>query len=209
MPPTFFIIVIIIFLFSIIIHEVSHGAMANYLGDPTAKMAGRLSLNPLKHLDPIGSVLLPLMLILMRSGIIFGWAKPVPINPLNFRDKKYGGAKVAMAGPAANISLAVVFGMLLRFLPLGNLTLVSNLAIVFSYIVWINLLLAIFNLIPIPPLDGSHILFTFLPANFRNLKIFLTRFGFFILIFFIFFFFRWLISVINIFFKLVVGASFI
>ncbi|MBZ9572856.1 site-2 protease family protein, partial [Patescibacteria group bacterium] len=148
MDPTFFIIVIIVFLFSIIIHEVSHGAVANYLGDPTAKLAGRLSLNPLRHLDPIGSVLLPLMLILLRSGIIFGWAKPVPINPFNFRDKKYGSAKVAMAGPTANISLAVVFGMLLRFLPLANLTPVSNLAIVFSYIVWINLLLAIFNLIP-------------------------------------------------------------
>ena len=209
MDPTFFIIIIVVFLFSIIIHEVSHGAVANYLGDPTAKLAGRLSLNPLKHLDPIGSVLLPLMLILLRSGIIFGWAKPVPINPLNFRDKKYGSAKVAMAGPAANVSLAIVFGMLIRFLPLENLSFGANLAMVFGYIVWINLLLAIFNLIPIPPLDGSHVLFTFLPRSFNNLKIFLSQFGFFILIFFIFFFFQFLVPIINAAFSLIVGKPFI
>jgi len=209
MEPIFFIVIIIIFLFSIIIHEVSHGQVANYLGDPTAKMAGRLSLNPLKHLDFIGSLLLPLMLILSGSGIIFGWAKPVPINPFNFRDKKYGSAKVALAGPVANIFLAVVFGMLLRFLRLENLSFGANLAVIFAYIVWINLLLAIFNLIPIPPLDGSHILFTFLPLRFNNLKIFLTKFGFLILIFFIFFFFQLLLPVINIFFKLIVGVSFI
>ena len=87
-----YIVIIIIFLFSVILHEISHGAMANYLGDPTAKMTGRLSLNPLRHLDPIGSILLPLFLILIQSNIIFGWAKPVPINPLNLRDRKYGEA---------------------------------------------------------------------------------------------------------------------
>ncbi|MCD6500516.1 site-2 protease family protein [bacterium] len=209
MESTFFIVLIVIFLFSIIIHEVSHGAMANYLGDPTAKMAGRLSLNPLRHLDPIGSVLLPLMLILLRSGIVFGWAKPVPINPFNFKDKKYGGAKVAVAGPAANISLAVVFGIVLRFMPQKTSGFFSDLGMIFSYIVWINLLLAIFNLIPIPPLDGSHILFTFLPARFNNLKIFLTHFGFFILIFFIFFFSQFLIPIINGAFNLIVGQPFI
>jgi len=209
MESTFFIVLIVIFLFSIIIHEVSHGAMANYLGDPTAKMAGRLSLNPLRHLDPIGSVLLPLMLILLRSGIVFGWAKPVPINPFNFKDKKYGGAKVAVAGPAANISLAVVFGIALRFMPLKTSGFFSDLGMIFSYIVWINLLLAIFNLIPIPPLDGSHILFTFLPARFNNLKIFLTHFGFLILIFFIFFFSQFLIPIINGAFNLIVGQPFI
>jgi len=213
MGITFFIIVIIILLFSIVLHEVSHGEVANLLGDPTAKNAGRLTLNPLKHLDPIGSVLLPLFLILMArvigGGIIFGWAKPVPINPLNFRDKKYGEAKVALAGPAANILIAVIFGLLIRFLPLKNSVFGANLGMIFGYICWINLLLAIFNLIPIPPLDGYHILFTFLSSSFDDLKIFLMRYGFFILIFFIFFCFQFLVPLINLIFTLIAGQPFI
>lgn len=200
--------IIIIFLYSAILHEISHGWMANYLGDPTAKLSGRLSLNPIKHLDPLGSVLLPVMLILLNSRIIFGWAKPVPINPLNLRDKKFGQAKVAAAGPLSNIAIAVLFGLLVRFLPLGGSVLGQNLLLVFSFIVWINLLLAIFNLIPVPPLDGSHILFAFLSPNMEELRIFLLRYGFFILIFIIFFFLRWLIPVINFFFTLIVGQSF-
>jgi len=94
------IFLILILLFSVVIHEVSHGAVANYLGDPTAKYAGRLTLNPLKHIDPIGSILVPLFLVLIQSPFLVGWAKPVPINPYNFRDQKYGSAKVALAGPA-------------------------------------------------------------------------------------------------------------
>ena len=163
------ILIIIIFLFSVVIHEVAHGSVANFLGDPTAKYAGRLTLNPLKHLDPFGSIILPGILILMSmaigGGIIFGWAKPVPINPYNFRDQKYGSAKVAIAGPAANILLALVFGMLLRFLPFGTGQFSQNLILVFGYIVWVNLLLAIFNLLPVPPLDGSHILENILPQR--------------------------------------------
>jgi len=204
-----YIVVIVIFLFSVIFHEVSHGWMANYLGDPTAKMSGRLSLNPIKHLDPIGSIFLPLMLILLNSRIIFGWAKPVPINPFNLRDKKYGEAKVAMAGPLANILIALLFGLLIRFLPLGSSSFEVNLIVVFGYIIWVNLLLAIFNLIPIPPLDGSHILFALMPSRFNQLKLFLVRYGFFILIFFIFFFFQWLIPIINFFFTFIVGHPFI
>ena len=204
-----YIIIIIILIFSVILHEISHGWMANYLGDPTAKIAGRLTLNPLKHLDPLGSVILPALLILIQSNIIFGWAKPVPINPFNLRDRKYGEAKVAMAGPAANISIAVFFGLLIRFLPLESSMFGRNLVIVFSYICWINLLLAVFNLIPIPPLDGSHILFTFLPPSLNDLKLFLSRYGFFILIFFIFFFFKFLIPVLSFLFFLIVGHPFV
>ena len=209
MDVIFFIIIIIIFLFSVIIHEISHGLMANYLGDSTAKDAGRLSLNPIKHLDPIGSIVLPFLLILFQSNMIFGWAKPVPINPFNLRDRKYGHAKVAMAGPLANISIAVFFGLLIRFLPLQASTFAVNLGFVFGYICWINLLLAIFNLIPIPPLDGSHILFTFIPNKLNELKTFLSQYGFFILIFFIFFFFPILIPIINFFFTIIVGQSFL
>ena len=204
-----YVLIILIFLFSVILHEVSHGYMAYYLGDPTAKNAGRLTLNPLKHLDPIGSIFLPLMLILFNSRIIFGWAKPVPINPLNLRHKKYGQAKVAMAGPLANICIAVVFGFLIRFIPWGTSAFEMNLIFIFAYICWINLLLAIFNLIPVPPLDGSHILFTFLPRSADSIKIFLSRYGFFILIFFIFFFFQFLIPIINFAFTLIVGQPFI
>ncbi|MCD6233366.1 site-2 protease family protein [bacterium] len=204
-----FILVIIIFLYSIILHEISHGAMANHLGDPTAKLAGRLTLNPLKHLDPIGSVLLPFLLLVMGSKIVFGWAKPVPINPLNLRDKKYGSAKVAAAGPLANIIMAVTFGLIARFfLVLPYTSFLFRLGIIFGYICGINLLLAIFNLVPIPPLDGSHILFSFLGERANGLKIFLSRYGFFILLIFIFFFTGLLFPVVNFFFRLIVGKSF-
>lgn len=204
------IFILIVLLFSVVIHEVSHGAMANYLGDPTAKYAGRLTLNPLRHLDPIGSVLLPIFLILMAKitggGIIFGWAKPVPINPYNFRDQKYGSAKVALSGPGSNLAIALVFGLSLRFFPILNL--LSGFSLMFSYIVYINILLAVFNLLPIPPLDGSHILFTFLPYSLQNIKIFLSQFGLFILLFIIFFFFHWLVLIINWIFSLIVGIPF-
>ena len=175
---------IVILIFSIVVHEVFHAAMANYLGDATAKYAGRLTLNPLKHLDPIGSVIVPVFLIL-TTGTGIGWAKPVPINPFNFRDQKYGSLKTALAGPAANLIIALVFGLIIRF-SFGFLP--ASLLSMFAFIVFINILLAIFNLVPIPPLDGSHILFTFLPYSMQNIKIFLNQFGFFILIFLIFLF---------------------
>jgi len=203
-----YLFLIVILLFSIVIHEVSHGTMVLYLGDPTAKYAGRLTLNPLRHLDPIGSVILPLFLILMAKlmggGIIFGWAKPVPINPYNFRDQKYGSAKVALAGPGSNLAIALVFGLALRFFP--AIATIPGLPLMFSYIVYINILLAVFNLLPVPPLDGSHILFTFLPPGMENIKIFLSQFGLFILLFIIFFFFRWLVLLINWILSLIVGT---
>lgn len=200
---------IAILIFSVVVHEVSHGAMANYLGDPTAKYADRLTLNPIKHLDPIGSVILPIFLILMAKitgeGIIFGWAKPVPINPYNFRDQKYGSAKVALAGPGSNLAIALVFGLVLRFIP--ALSAIPGLNLMFSYIVYINILLAVFNLLPVPPLDGSHILFTFLPPKAENIKIILSQFGIFVLLFLIFFFFDWLVLIIRGIFTLIVGSS--
>ncbi len=205
------IFLILILIFSAVIHEVSHGTMANYLGDPTAKYMGRLTLNPLKHLDPFGSIILPFFLILMTSltgkGIIFGWAKPVPINPYNFRDQKYGSAKVALAGPLSNLMIALVFGLALRSFP--AISTFPAFYFMFSYIVYINLLLATFNLLPIPPLDGSHILFTFLSSKMENLKIFLNQFSIFILFFIIFFFFHWLVLFINLIFTLIVGESFV
>ncbi|MBU3964358.1 site-2 protease family protein [Patescibacteria group bacterium] len=203
------IIVIIIFLFSVVFHEVAHGWVAFALGDSTAKRAGRLTLNPLKHLDPIGSVLLPGFLILMKfagmGGFIFGWAKPVPINPYNFKDQKYGTAKVAIAGSAANFSLALIFGLALRFLPI--IYSIQGVGLIFLYIVQINLILAIFNLLPIPPLDGSHILFTFLRKRADKLKMFLVQYGFFLLVFIIFFFFQYIAQAVLWLMQLIIGIS--
>lgn len=200
---------IIILIFSIVLHEVSHGWVANSLGDPTAKNAGRLTLNPLPHIDPIGSIVLPLFLVVMSSitggGIIFGWAKPVPVNPANLRDQKWGGAMVSLAGPASNLAVAVIFGLLLRFL--GGDVLSPSLTLLFGYIAYINILLAVFNLLPIPPLDGSHILFSLLPRSLESIKIFLSKYGFLLLLFLIFFFFQVISLVVNGIFRFLVGSA--
>ncbi|OGZ67951.1 MAG: hypothetical protein A3D44_01535 [Candidatus Staskawiczbacteria bacterium RIFCSPHIGHO2_02_FULL_42_22] len=179
---------LIVLLFSVIIHELAHGYVAYSLGDPTAKYAGRLTLNPLKHLDPFGSVILPLLLFIAGSPFVVGWARPVPINPYNFKDQAWGGLKVSIAGPLTNIALALFFGLLIRIINISDFfTVVPGMLIVFSFIVQINIILAIFNLIPIPPLDGSWILFKFIPYQFEYLKTFLSQYGIFILIFLIFF----------------------
>lgn len=174
---------LLVLLFSVVIHEVAHGSIALYLGDPTAKYAGRLTLNPLKHLDLMGSVLVPLFL--WWSGLpMFAWAKPVPVNPYNFRDQKWGSLKVSIAGPAANFLIAVFFGFSLRFF---SEYLSEAVLTLFSIIVIYNFLLGIFNLIPIPPLDGHHVLFALLPERISNIKIFLRRYSLLLLmVFFLF-----------------------
>ncbi len=193
-----------ILLMSVVIHEFAHGWMALYLGDPTARNFGRLTLNPIKHLDFFGSLLVPLFLVVVRSPFVFGWAKPVPYNPHNLRDQKYGPAKVAAAGPSANLLVALIFGLALRFMPEGILA-STGLIQILSIIVFINILLAIFNLIPIPPLDGSKLLFAFLPASWDNIRIALERYGTFILILFIVFAFQWIIPLVFFIFQLLVG----
>ena len=202
-----FLFLIVVLIFSIVIHEVSHGFVANALGDSTAKLAGRLTLNPIPHIDPIGSLLVPGFLIFMSTvtggGIIFGWAKPVPVNPHNLRDQKYGSAKVSLAGPGANLLIALVFGLALRFLPVfeWNPMLFEG----FVSIIYINIFLALFNLIPIPPLDGSHILFTFLPRSLDYVKVFLSKYGIFVLLGMIFLLPGLLSSVVNVVFRVFVG----
>jgi len=148
-----------LFLFSLSFHEAAHGYVAEKLGDNTARLMGRVTLNPLPHMDIIGTVFLPIMGILTGAPVI-GWGKPVPFNPHNLRNKKWGPSLVALAGPASNFLIALIVGLALRFLTLTD----SYLIIFLGYFVWINLLLGIFNLMPIPPLDGSHLFAVIFPA---------------------------------------------
>ncbi len=152
---------ILILITSVILHEVAHGYMANWLGDPTARLQGRLTLNPVSHIDPIGSVLLPGLLLLAHSPIMIGYAKPVPYNPYYLKGK-YDEAFVAAAGPGTNFALAIIFGLLIRF---GSTAMSPSLFDAFGTIVYINLMLGLFNLIPIPPLDGSKVLSAILPGG--------------------------------------------
>ena len=207
MDPIFLIIQIAILLIAVIIHEVSHGYMANYLGDPTAKYAGRLTLNPIKHLDIWGSFLIPLSLLIVGSPFLFGYAKPVPYNPYNLKNKKWGPALVAIAGPTSNLIIALVFGLTLRILPINNSPYIQNLVLVFAYIVFINLLLAVFNLIPIPPLDGSKVLFALLPYKYQRISFEMERYGIILVLFFVFFLFRYILPIIGWLFGLIVGSS--
>jgi Zn-dependent protease len=218
-------------IFSAIIHEYAHGWAAYKLGDYTAKDAGRLTLNPIAHLDFFGSILLPLLLVLSKSGFIIGWAKPVPYNPYNLRDQKYGDLKVAIGGPGANFILAVLFGIISRFAVLPALlkqdliinffqgnndfllsqmqgSIAASIFVMSFIIVFINLLLMIFNLIPIPPLDGSKVLMTFLPAGWQIKFRMIEPFGIFIILFLLMFgFFNLIWPVILFLLSLLVGAG--
>jgi Zn-dependent protease len=146
---------LVVLILSIIAHEVAHGYAANALGDPTAKLAGRLTLNPLAHIDPLGSIVIPALLVITGSPILFGWAKPVPYNPYNLRNQRWGEAIVAVAGSATNILLAVIFVAIIR---VGASSLSASALSFLATIAFVNLFLGMFNLIPFPPLDG----FTFL-----------------------------------------------
>jgi len=209
MDPLLIVIQIAILLISVVIHEVSHGLMANRLGDPTAKYAGRLTLNPLKHLDLWGSFLIPFFLLMVNSPFLFGYAKPVPYNPHNLKNQKWGPAMVAAAGPLANLVLVLIFGMMLRFIPLGNSSYLQNLGQIFIYIVILNLVLAIFNLIPIPPLDGSKIIFPILPHQLQEQMLKIEKYGMIFVLLFVFFLFQFIFPIIFWLFKIIVGTRFL
>lgn len=190
---------------SVVVHEVSHGFIAEAFGDNTAKYSGRLTLNPISHLDIFGSILIPAILILSHSQFLFGWAKPVPYNEDNLSNKRWGTFFVAIAGVMANFLIAIIFGLIVRFtLPL-NFS--QGFYFITSTIVIVNLALGLFNLIPIPPLDGSKILFSLLPESFSKILRFLERFSFVLIILFIIYFPNVLYPALAYLFHLLTGLS--
>jgi Zn-dependent protease len=198
----------VVLIFSAVLHEVAHGYTAQRLGDDTAERAGRLTLNPLKHLDPFGSVLLPVLLYLASGGaFFFAAAKPVPYNPNNLKNPRSGGAQIALAGPLTNFTLAIIFGVavrLLSYFPVSGLFLT-----LLALICYVNILLGVFNLVPIPPLDGSRILFAALPqtpATFKAMY-FLERWGLLFVLIFVFFGFQLIVPLMSALFTLLTGQT--
>ena len=188
-------VILLVLLFSVIVHECAHGLTAEYFGDPTARQMGRLTLNPLSHIDPIGTIVVPLLLVVMKTGIVFGWAKPVPINGANLRDPARQYPLIAAAGPVSNLILAAISAIFLGFvvglsdasvnawLSGGVSRFQYFLFLLFHHGVRFNVLLALFNLIPLPPLDGSWILSRFLSGQALRLYESIRPFGFFLLVF--------------------------
>lgn len=199
-----FIFSLLILIFSVVIHEVSHGYAALFQGDRTAESQGRLTLNPLKHIDPVGSVLVPVILALLPGGFMFGWAKPVPYNPYNLRNQRWGEAIVALAGPLSNLVIALVFGLFLRFYPLAG-GIESPAFLLIAHIVYINVALAVFNLVPMPPLDGSKIVSAVLPRGWMKVRETIERFGFVGVFVFIMFLWQFFAPIIPWAFSLITG----
>jgi len=195
---------IVVLILSVMVHEVSHGYSADKLGDPTARLAGRLTLNPIKHLDFFGSIIVP-AITFMAGGFIFGWAKPVPYNPYNLQHKR-GDAIVAAAGPISNILLALFFSIIIR-LNGSILFLPSSFIELSVLIVFINLILAIFNLIPVPPLDGSKILYSFLPAHLLPELRRFESYGLFLVLLVVIFLWKFIFPLVLYFFNLFTGLS--
>lgn len=199
---------VIVLIMSVVVHEVSHGFAADAQGDPTARYAGRLTLNPLKHIDIMGSIVVPLLLVIFNAGFIVGWAKPVPYIESNLRDKRWGTVIVAGAGILANFGLAIIFGLLIRMSGLFGSFQVPFVSIA-EIIVVVNIVLGFFNLIPIPPLDGSKILFGILPHKYLSAatKAKIEYLSLPLLLIFIFFIWQYLFPVISFLFSSLTGLA--
>ena len=195
-----FIVSIIILIMSVVVHELSHGYTAELLGDPTPRLQGRLTLNPLKHLEVFGSLIVPFITSL--AGFTFGWAKPIQWNPYYVKNRRWGELLISIAGPVSNILIAVIFGLIMRSFGADLSTSFIQIA---SYVVAINIVLGVFNLIPIPPLDGSKILFSLLPSSMIGVRETLERYSIFFFLIVIFFLWRFVEPIIPWIFKLIVG----
>jgi len=183
--PETIILIAIFLLIGFPVHEFSHAFVAWRLGDSTARMFGRLTLNPIVHFDPLGGLFL--IISALAGGFLFGWAKPTPVNPMNLRDRRNGEVWVALAGPASNLIMAVIGGIVLRIMLAMELDVPFQVYDIIALFVVFNIALAVFNLIPIPPLDGSALLFRFLPARQAwQLRPILNQYGFIILLVFVF-----------------------
>ncbi len=201
---------VIVLIMSVVIHEFAHGYTAYLFGDHTARLSGRLTLNPIKHLDLWGSIIIPLILIISHAGFVIGWAKPVPVNPDNLKKGRWPSILVSISGILANILLAVIFGLLIRFAPSLGFPIYDPASphpfyIITQTIVLLNLILALFNILPIPPLDGSKILFELLPTKFRYIETFLERWGIFIMLIFIFFIWKYIAPIVFFAFSFLTG----
>lgn len=199
---------LVILIFSIIIHEIAHGYVAEMFGDPTARLAGRLTLNPVPHIDPLGSIILPAIMLLGSSGsFAFGWAKPVPYNPYNLRNFKWGTVLVGAAGAIVNLLVAIIFGLMLRYADVLGIV-AGPFAQMLATIVYLNIILAVFNMIPVPPLDGAKVLFALLPFRFQKIHDYLEQ-NWLIFIVFVIFFAQYIISPVSSFlFKVITGMGF-
>lgn len=202
MNDSIFIFQIIILIMSVVIHELSHGYTAELLGDPTPRLQGRLTLNPLKHLELFGSFLVPVLTSL--TGFTFGWAKPIEWNPYNVKNKRVGEILISIAGPASNLLIAIVFGLIVRIF--GN-ELPTSFIQISVYVILINIVLAVFNMIPLPPLDGSKVLFSLLPPSMNNVRVTLERYSIFFFLILIFVLWRFVEPIIPYIFKVITGVT--
>ncbi len=196
---------IVILIFSVVIHEVSHGYVANMLGDPTARLAGRLTLNPIPHIDLVGSILVPFFLIISSTQFLVGWAKPVPVNLYNLKGKR-SDFLVSVAGVGENLVVALLLGAVIRFSGLNPLEIIASpFYSILVVVVGLNLVLAIFNLIPIPPLDGSKVLFSMLPYRFQYIQRFMERYWLVLIVVVFLFAGAIIIPILSLSFELITG----
>ena len=195
------IVTIAILIMSVVFHELAHGYMADFLGDPTPRLQGRLSVNPLKHLELFGSVIVPI--ITAMSGFAFGWAKPVEWNPYNVKNRRVGELLISLAGPLANILIATVFGFVIRF-GVGNVS--DSFILISSYIVLVNISLAVFNFLPIPPLDGSKIFFSLLPPRLAYVRAWMERYSLVLMLVLLFGLWKFIEPIIPLLYRIIVGG---